>query len=187
MHALRLFFMAGLLAVSLPVTVAADDKPANPERITYRVLGLFSADREKDLRAAFEELPDLKLVGVNFDDAEITIEFVPGKVFPGQKPERVVELIDQQVRAQTHHTFSVKPRRTVPRDKLKPVVIPVAGLDCKACSLAAYEAVAAIDGVEQATASFKEGRITALIDPKRTDQTKLEEALRKKGVQLGKP
>ena len=42
----------------------------------------------------------------------------------------------------THHTFGVKPRRTVPRDKLQQVVIPVAGLDCKACCLAAYEAVA---------------------------------------------
>jgi copper chaperone CopZ len=66
-------------------------------------------------------------------------------------------------------------------------VIPAAGLDCKACCLAAYEAVAAIDGVEQATASFKEGKITALIDPARTDPAKLEDALRKKGVSLGKP
>ena len=54
-----------------------------------------------------------------------------------------------------------------------PVVIPAAGLDCKACCLAAYETISGIDGVEQATASFKEGRITALIDPLKTDRAKL--------------
>ena len=47
--------------------------------------------------------------------------------------------------------------------------------------LAAYEAVANIDGVEQATASFKDGRVTALIDPTKTDRAKLEDALKKKG------
>ncbi len=168
-------------------SAAADDKPAKAERITYRALGLFAPDREKDLRAAFGELPDFKLIAVNFDDAEITVEFAPAKLFPGQKPERVTELVNDKVRAATQGTFGVKPRRTVARDKLQQVVIPAAGLDCKACCLAAYEAVAGIDGVEQATASFKDGRVTALIDPTKTDKSKLEEALRKKGVDLGKP
>ena len=77
-------------------------------------------------------------------------------------------------------------RRTTARDKLQTVVIPAAGLDCKACCLAAYEGISGIDGVEQATASFKEGKITALIDPTKTDKAKLEEALRKKGVTVGK-
>ena len=124
---------------------------------------------------------------MNFDDAEITVEFAPAKLFPGQKPERVTELVNDKVRAATQGTFGVKPRRTVARDKLQQVVIPAAGLDCKACCLAAYETVAGIDGVEQATASFKDGRVTALIDPTKTDKSKLEEALRKKGVDLGKP
>ena len=164
---------------------AADDKPEpKGERITYRVVGLFAPDREKDLRAGFEELPEFKLVAVNFDDAEITIEFSPAKLAPGQKPERVAELVSDKVRAATSHTFSIKPRRTVARDKLERVAIPVFGHDCKACALAAYEAVAAIDGVEQATASFKDGTVTALIDPTKADRAKLEDALRKKGVAL---
>jgi hypothetical protein len=164
----------------------ADDKPAKVERFTYRVTGLFAPDREKDLRAGFEELPDFKLVAVSFDDAEITVEFAPSKVFPGQKPERIVELVNDKVRGVTRHTFGVKPRRTVERAKLQQIVIPAAGCDCKACCLAAYEAIAQIDGVEQATASFKDGRITALIDPTKTDRTRLEDALRKKGVEVGK-
>jgi hypothetical protein len=180
------------LSVSAGTGVAADKSAKaepKPERVTYKVIGLFSPDREKDLRAAFkDELPDITLVSVSFDDGEVTVEFVPGKVFPGaKKPEQVVEQLDQKVRQATHHTFGVKPRRTVPRDKLERVVVPVAGLDCKACCLAAYEIVARIDGVEQATASFKDGKMTALIDPTKTDRAALEAALRKRGVSVGKP
>lgn len=172
------------LIVTMPT---ADDKPAKPEQITYRVTGLFSKDRENDLRAAFAEMSEFKLVSVDYDEAEVTLEFDPATLFPGQKPERVTELIDQKLRSVTRSTFGVKPRRTIPRDKLQEIVIAAEGLDCKACCLAAYEAVANIDGVYRATASFKERRITALIDPTKTDRAKLEEALRKKGVQLGKP
>jgi hypothetical protein len=177
--------------VLFPFAASAQDKPpAKPEpkleKITYRVTGLFDPSREKVLREAFEQLPDFKLVAVDFDDAEVTIEFAPGKLFPGQKPERVTELVNDRVRAATSHTLGVKPRRTVARDKLQQVVIPAAGCDCKACCLAAYEAVANVEGVYQATASFKDGRVTALIDPNRTDRTKLEDALRKKGVRVGK-
>jgi copper chaperone CopZ len=165
----------------------ADDKPAKVERITYRVLGFFCPDREKDLREAFKELPGITLVAVNFKDAEMTVEFVPSKVFPDAKPEQVTERFDQKLRSLTRSTFGVKPRRTTPRDKLQEVVIRVEGLDCKACSLAAYEAIAGIDGVEQASASFKEGKVTALIDPTKTDRKKLEESLSKRGVSVTKP
>lgn len=175
---------AALLA-SAVATAAAADKPAKPERYTYRALGLFSPDREKDLRKAFADLPDIKLVAVDFDGAEIAIEFDPAKAFPGAKPAEVVERFDQKLRQATRHTFGAKPRRTVPKEKLEQVVIPVAGLDCKACCLAAYEIVARIDGVEQATASFKDGKVTARIDPTRTDRAELEMALRKRGVKVG--
>ncbi len=181
---------AVLLAALLTGSLAADDKPAKAEpkaeRFTYRVTGLFSPDRETTLREAFAQLPDFKLVAINFEDAEITVEFAPAKVFPNQKPEQIVELVNNKVRPLTNHTFFVKPRLTVPRDKLQEIVIPAAGLDCKACCLAAYEAISDIDGVAQATASFKEGRITARIDPTKTDRAKLEDALRKRGVDLGK-
>lgn len=180
---LRLCVMFLLLS---PIPTAGADKPEpKVERITYRVIGLFDREREKDLRAGFETLaPDFKLVAVNFDAAEITVEFSPAKFWPGQKPERVAELVNDKVRGATSHTFGVKPRREVPRDKLKTATIPAAGCDCKACCLAAYEAVANVEGVYQATASFKEGRVTALFDPGKTDVTKLEDALRKRGVKV---
>jgi hypothetical protein len=187
MTRIRLF--AALVAALVSSAAAADDKKPEPkpERITYRVIGLFSPDREKDLREAFADLPDFKLIEIDFAEAEMTVEFSPARLAPGQKPERVAEIVNDRVRAATHHTFGVKPRRAVTRDKLEEVVIPVAGLDCKACCLAAYESVAGVDGVYQATASFKDGRVTALFDPKKTDRAALQETLRKKGVQLPRP
>jgi hypothetical protein len=175
---------AGIAFVLFVIPAAADDKPAKTERFTYRVTGLFAPDRVEDLRAAFTEIPGITLLSIDYEEAEMTVAFAPAKAFPGSKPEQWVERVNDRVRAASGHTFGVKPRRTVPREKLQSMTIPVAGLDCKACCLAAYEAVAAIDGVERATASFKDGKVTALIDPRRTERAKLEEALRKRGVSL---
>ena len=71
---------------------------------------------------------------------------------------------------------------TTPREQLQRVEIPIAILDCRACCLAAYESISKIEGVTQATASFKEHRLTALIDPAKTNQAALEEALKKPGM-----
>ncbi|MBM3979841.1 MAG: hypothetical protein FJ304_06080 [Planctomycetes bacterium] len=170
-------------------TAGAQPPKAEPkvERVTYRVTGLFSRDREKALRTGFETLaPDFKLVAVNFDEAEVTVEFAPAKHWPGQKPERVAELVNDKVRGATSHTFGIKPRRDIARDKLQQVTIPARGCECLGCNLAAYEAVAAVDGVYWATASFKEGKVVVLFDPAKADRAKLEDTLRKKGVDLGK-
>ena len=70
------------------------------------------------------------------------------------------------------------------KDKLVRIEIGVVGLDCKACSFAAYNIVAGVDGVEQATCSFKDGLITALIDPAKTQKAVLEDTLKKRNVTL---
>lgn len=167
-------------------SAVGEDKPAVPQ-FTYRVLGLFSLEREKDLRKCFQEMSGMSVVGINFDDAEITLAFRPEKQFPGTKPDQVLESLDQKLRQLSHHTFGIKPRRMTPRDKLEKVDISVVGLDCQACCLAVYEAVAKIDGVEQAAVSLRDGKLSALIDPKKTDRAKLEEPLNKLGVLPTKP
>jgi hypothetical protein len=52
-------------------------------------------------------------------------------------------------------------------------------LNCRA-----YEPIYRLEGVERATASFKEGRVTAVIDPEETSREKLETAVKQRGVQL---
>ncbi len=71
-----------------------------------------------------------------------------------------------------------------PADKLTTVEIAVAGCPCKGCSYAANRMLTAVAGVERATADFKAGKVTALFDPTVCDRAKLEEALKKGGVEL---
>ena len=44
-----------------------------------------------------------------------------------------------------------------------------------------------LDGVERATASFRDGQVTAMINSQKTDRATLEAALKKKGVQVKTP
>jgi copper chaperone CopZ len=178
----RGYFAAAL--VSLAVAAAGADDAGPVKRVKLGVTGLFSPDRVDDLKAAMELLPDIKLVSVDYKEAEATFEFDPVSVFPKTKPDDVVKQFDQKLRQATRSTFGVKPPRTTPADKLKEIEIGIGGLDCKGCALAAYEAVAKLEGVERATVSFKEGWVKAVIDPEKTDRAKLEDALTKKRVKV---
>src|SRR5687767_6285352 len=94
------WFLPAVLLVGIPSgSLIADDKSPKLEQVTFKLIGLFSKDRENDLRSAFQELPDFKLTKVSFDDGEVTIEFIPAKLFPGQKPERVTELVNDKLRS----------------------------------------------------------------------------------------
>jgi hypothetical protein len=185
-HIRDCFGLVALLAMT-PMIVSGDDLPKGVTTARHQITGLFSTDREKDLRVVFEKLPDFKLLSVDFENAEATFEYDLAKVFPGAKPEQIVERFDNLVRGASNHTFGVKPLRTVDKEKLKRIEIPVAGLDCKACCLGAYEAVFRLKGVECATASFKEGRVTALINPEMIDRVELETALKQRGVEIKMP
>lgn len=166
------------------ILVASSSAGAEPQTFKVRVTGLFAPDREADLRQLLREWPEIKIVNIDFDHAEAVLRFDPAKLFPGAKSKDIVARLDDKVRGASHSTFGMKPPSSVPRDKLRRVEIGVVGLDCKACCLAAYESVARIDGVEQATASFKDGLITALIDPEKTNRAALEEALKMRRVEL---
>ena len=85
----------------------------------HQITGLFSPEREKDLRDVFAKLPQFKLVSIDFPNAEAILEYDPAKVFPGAKPEQIVERLDNELRNATRHTFGVKPLRTIPKDKLQ--------------------------------------------------------------------
>ncbi|MBL8798414.1 MAG: hypothetical protein JNM56_31250 [Planctomycetia bacterium] len=176
---------AALLGLLLAVTTSsADEKPPAVKTAKHQVTGLFMKEREQDLREIIEQLPQIKLGSIDYAHAEAVFEYEPAKAFPGAKPEQIVERFDNLLRGASKSTFGIKPLRTMPLDKLQRVEIPIAGLDCKACCLAAYESVYKLPGVESATASFRDGLLTALIDPEKTDRAKLEEALKKRGISL---
>lgn len=168
------------IALTLLTTASFADVTA----VRHRITGLFQPDREADLKSAAEKLQDIKLVSIDYQNAEATFEYDATKVFPGAKPEQIIERFDDQLKSVSRGTFGVKPALQKPVDKLHQLEIAVVGLDCKGCAWAAYDALNRIDGVERATVSFKEGRAIALIDPDKTNQAALEAALKQRGVQL---
>jgi copper chaperone CopZ len=172
MKAFSLLLLLPLAAVAQPVK--------------HQITGLFLKEREADLRAVFEEIPNIKLVSVDFANAEATFEYDVKKAFGAAKPDQIVQRFDNILRTASRSTFGVKPLRTIPLEKLKLIEIKVEGLDCKACCLAAYEAVYKMEGVERATASFRDGLVTALVDPAKIDKAALEAALVKRGVEIKK-
>lgn len=172
--------MKPLLILLFAIATALADEAS----FTHRVTGLFSPDRETDLRAVIEKVPGVKLVSLDFAHAEAVFSYDPAVAFKDTKPEQIVERFNDLLRNATRSTFGIAKLDPTPKDKLTRVEIPVAGMDCKACCLAAYEIIYQIDGVTAATASFKDGLITALIDPARTNREALETALKTRNVTL---
>ncbi|HSJ01745.1 MAG TPA: heavy metal-associated domain-containing protein [Verrucomicrobium sp.] len=172
-----------LLASAGPLHAEEAQPATGTVSVTYRVTGLFSPDREADLKASLEQqLPDIQLASVDYPHGEAAFRYDPALAFKGVKPADILKRFDEKLRTASSGTFGIQPRFTIAPEKLVRVEIPVVGLDCKACSFAAYETVAKLEGVAQATASFREGLVTALIDPGKTNKEALEEALRKKQI-----
>lgn len=173
-----------ILLTGISGTGVADLLSAEPVEIRHQVTGLFAPERVADLQEIVGSMTDIRLIRVDFTNAEAVFSYDAAAVFPGAKPEQIVERLNHRLRDASQHTFGIKPLCTVEPERLKTVTIPVAGLDCKACSLAAYEIVAKLKGVETATASFKTGLVTARIHPDQIDQVELETALKERGVTL---
>lgn len=174
-----------LLLFMAAVATAGSSEKAEP--VTHQITGLFSADRVQDLHDAVKLLPGIELVSIDFDKAEAAFVYDPKETFPDATPEQVVERFDNLLQQASQRTFGVKPLCAIPRDQLKFIEIPAAGLDCRGCNLAAYEAIYRLDGVEQATANFKDGLVTAWIDPNKTHRAAVEDALTKRKVKLRVP
>lgn len=167
----------------------AEEQPAGPTRVTCQVRGLFCPEMEQHLRTLVaRELPEFTIVSVDFPRAEAIFAFDPAVAFPREqsaKAEVHLQRFNGRLRSASKGTFSVLPLRTTPLESLEWIEIPLEGLDCMGCSLAVYEALMMTKGVEQATASFKDGKALALIDPKKVDQDALWKPLREWGVSDG--
>ncbi len=184
----RLLALHDFVPMILCLFAATVASATEPQPVTHRVTGLFSADRQDDLREVIKNhLPEVKLVSIDDQTSEVVFIYDADKLFNSPQPEQIAERFDNLLRTHSQGTFGIRPVCTIPKDKLKRIEISVVGLDCKGCCLAAYEAIYKIEGVEQATASFKEGLVTALINPELVDRAALEEALKKKGVTLMAP
>jgi copper chaperone CopZ len=182
--------LAAIAVMALGIVVAnlrADDGKDADQKLRCRINGLFQADRADDLREVMKQWPEVTLVSVDYELGEAEFSFDPAKAFPGRKPADWIDALNNQLGNLSNHTFGARAVCAISRDKLTKIEIPIYGLDCKACSYAAYEIVYKLPGVEQATTSFKEHRLTAWIDPDKIDQPKIEDALKKRQVSLKPP
>ncbi len=195
----RMMMTATLPDVASPVVAKTSTEPTNEpaiadftfddkQSVNLQVIGLFMEERVDDFRQLMKEFPEAKLLKIDFETATATIAYAADSdLFRGKQPEQIAERLDKRIRQMSRNMFGLQPLSTTPRDKLQHIEIPIVGLDCMACSLAAYEILARIEGVQQATASFRDGRATAWIDPVKTNRSELEAALKQRGVELKSP
>jgi hypothetical protein len=170
------------LAFLLLLSVAA---AATEQSVQYSVRGLFQPDRKLVLSNAARALENCRLVGVDYDTARATFTYDDeAQGFKKAKPEQILQQIDTQIRKLTNHTITLLQPGTLPEAGLQRIDFTIEGLDCLGCSYGAYSAVAALEGVERATASFSYGKLTAFIDPARTNREALAEALKKKDIKF---
>ena len=154
------------------------------ENFTYRVTGLFAPEREAVFRETVAQLPGIKLVSVDFANAEAVFAFDPAVAFKDAKPDKIVQRLNELVGGKTRNTLGIAAVLPTAKDKLTRIEIAVGGCDCKACGLAAYESISKLEGVAAATVSFRDGKLVALIDSEKTDRAAIEAALKKRNVSI---
>lgn len=179
----RFALMLALAWLGLPLLVGAAE---TSDRLG--IVGLFSPERQQDLRDALKDMPEVQLVGVDVDNAEVTLRYDIAKLLPNvdaKKPpteEQKLQRLNHLLVPVSHGSFRLVPISTVPKETLTKLEIDIGILDCKACRYAAYRAAMGVDGVRRATVSASPSRVTAWVDAKKTDRTAIENALKKVGV-----
>jgi hypothetical protein len=180
----RLSQIICLATLLISAVHAADEKPPQPVTVKFRIVGLYSTERQEDLREAAKKMTDIALTEFDYASGEGTFTYDSSKILKNAKPEQVQNHIDSALRNVSNRTFGVKPLSTIPREKLQRVDIKVEVLDCKACGFGLYNMVSSAPGVEQAFANYKEGIVVAWVDPEKTDKAKLVDVLKKREVQV---
>lgn len=157
---------------------------AGEETGKFRIIGLFSTERQDDLREVLKTIPDVKLVSLDYGNIEAVLSYDTAGIFPNAKPksytpEQIATRLSELLRNASQGTFSVQPPSTTLRDKLAKAEIPIGILDCRGCRFAAYMAVIKIAGVENVSVDSAKGILTASFDAAKTNRAAIEEALGK--------
>lgn len=169
----------------LPAPIAVMPPDDSSPTVRMRITGLYAPERINQLRQWMSEFSEVKLKQVDFETTEALFAYQPDcDLFRYVNAEQLIDRFDNRLRQLSHHTIGAKPLCTIPRDQLEFIEIPIFGLDCPACCLAASEILSKVPGVEQATASFRDHMATAWIDPKTTNRDALLKALTDRGVEL---
>jgi hypothetical protein len=180
------FFAALFLSIaccSAPIARGADEKQTKE----FAIVGLFSADREQDLRTVMADIPEVQLLSVDYERARATFSYDVTSLFE-QKPKKppTATEVEQRINAlltrASTNTFSLKLTPAVPREKLSRIELNIGILDCKGCQYAAYLAVTKAPGVERATVA-SDGKLVAMVETAKADEAAITAALKKANIE----
>ncbi len=143
--------------------------------VSGRVIGLFHPDQISRLRDAVEAIPGISIQKLDYQSSTATFTFSDELYYDGDL-KRTREAIDRMLRGSTNGMFEFLPK-VEEEENWKQVIIPIAGLDCMACSYAAYLAVCKIGGVCRATADFGRGKLEVWIIEKKISIQGLHDVL----------
>lgn len=153
--------------------------------VRLRLLGLFIPEQLGSFRRQLEKFPEARVEAVDYETAEVTLRYAAeSDMFRNATPLQVVERLNDRIRQLSQGIFSVKPLGKVPHSDLQRIEIPIIGLDCHACSLAVHEILTQVEGVEHATASFRDGCGVAWVNPATVSRETLVQALRQRNVTI---
>lgn len=203
----RPFLLAGALLLLPPCPgAAAPPEPVQQTQVlapfqsvqtsTHRLVGLYSPDLEEDfLRLMKSELPDLELLNLDREEAEVTLRYDVAKTFfppEGKIPkdytiEKARQRLLEMVRGRLKGAFYLMPPLTLPPDKLTKVEIKIGMLDCKGCRHGACMFLSKVEGVERTVIDAQTHVITAWIDGAKTNRLALEDVLKKNQVVVMSP
>jgi hypothetical protein len=167
-----------------PAVLAANEKQSTE----FAIVGLFSPDREQDLRDVMADIPEFQLVRVDYDNARATFRYEAAALFPERKlknaptPAEIQQRINALLTRASTNTFSLKLTPAVPKEKLTRIELNVGILDCKGCQYAAYLAAMKAPGVERATVA-RDGSLVAMVETGKTDDNAIKAALKKANIE----
>lgn len=173
----------GAILLGEAASLGADGTPQEVT-VRYRIVGMFSPEREADLREAAKKMAEVALAEVDYAHGEGSFTYDSSKILKGAKPEQVQAHVENLLKNASNHTFALRALSTIPREKQSRLEIAVGVLDCKACGYGLYLAVMNAPGVEQAQVDVKKGLIAVWIDPEKTDRSKLVDMLKKREVRI---
>lgn len=148
-----------------------------------QVTGLFVRDRVDAFLDLLKKVPEVRLQNLDFDKSEARFAYDPEcDLFRNAQPAQVIERCHNRIQQLSRSTLGVRAVSSLPREQWQRLELQIAGLDCMACSYAAYDVILRIEGVEQAMASFRDGKATAWYNPSVTDRDRIIAAMKQRQV-----
>lgn len=154
---------------------------------TFRLVGLSTPERVADLQGWPAATPGVDIVAVDAEKHEITLSLDVAALLPQMRadqrtPERILQRLDEALKAYSFGMFSLRPPLGAARAGLRREDLELTIAGCKACRLCVYRTAMGVAGVEQAAVDPVTGRLTVWLDPASGDLTRLREAMTKSQI-----